>query len=153
MEKFLYYPYDKLLIMAKKEKRKKKNQLISISFSFLLFAIFIFFNSPKSTITGYTFIGNVVDKSQMIIYNDSGAMLLMVSFAILLIIGGSILIPKYIKNVGMILNAIALIIFLITIIDLFSYKMINLRLIGNFIIATFLLVYGIFILRKKISLN
>lgn len=142
--------------MAKRGKKKKKglqeHQIVSIMFSLLLLALFIFFNSPKASVTGMSFVGNVVDKSQMIVYNDSGAILLIISFAILLIVVGSIFIPKYIKNVGVILNVIALIIFLITIIDIFSYKMINLRLIGNFVIAAFLLVYGMFILRKKIFL-
>lgn len=144
--------------MAKRRKKKpihgyRKEQVIPVTFSLLLLALFAFFNSNYSNITGMSFVGNVVDKSQMVIYNDSGILLLIVSFAVLLIITGSILIPKYIKNVGVILNALAAIIFLITIIDVFSYKMINLRLIGNFLIGAFLLGYGVFIMKKHVSIG
>ena len=100
-----------------------------------------------------TFIGNVIDKGDFIAYDDSGIIMLIVSFAVLLIIGGSIIVPRYIKNIGMMLDSIAFIIILITVLDLLSYKVINLRLIGNFIISFFLFGYGIFILKKKIFIS
>jgi len=131
----------------------KKEQVIPITFSFLLLALFVFFNLNKNSITGYSFVGNVIDKSQIVAYNDSGAILLIISIAILLIVTGSIILPKYIKNIGIILNAVSVIILLITIIDIFSYKIINLRLIGNVVIALFLLGYGVFILRKHVLIG
>lgn len=130
--------------------QKRGRSYHALLFTVTLLLLYFAFNLPYSnTPTGMNILAKVVDTEEVVKYNDSGATMLIVILSIFAVATGFILIPKYIRNIGVVLNVFGAVLFVIAIFDFFSLG-ISTKPIGNFIIAMFLGIYGLFILKKRI---
>lgn len=136
--------------MKKIDNNKRKRHIHVLFFTLILFLLYFMFNTDPS-LTGMTFLAKVIDTNAVVEYNDSVLTLIVVIMSIFIVATGFILVPKYIKNIGLVLNVLGGIIFLVAIVDFFSGGL-TARPISNFVIASFLIVYGLFILKRKVSI-